>query len=85
MAHTEGIGRNKRIEEIVRELCLNHGVGGEHLICRLADVTVGDRQTELQSLRLTSKYRNIENSDIRLQSHTEYRLWMVRLDNLLIF
>ena len=85
MAHTEGIGRNKRIEEIVRELCLNDGVGGEHLICRLADVTVGDRQTELQSLRLTSKYRNIENSDIRLQSHTEYRLWMVRLDNLLIF
>ena len=71
MTDTDRVGGNEGIEEVVGKLGLNHGVGGEHLICRLADVTVGDRQTELQSLRLTSKYRNIENSDIRLQSHTD--------------
>ena len=68
---TDRVGGNKWIEKVVRKLCFNDGVGGEHLDCRLADVIVGHGQAELQSLRLTSKYRNIENSDIRLQSHTD--------------
>ena len=68
MTDTDRVGGNKWIEKVVRKLGFNHGVGGEHLDCGLADVTVGDGQTELQSLGLTSKYRNIERSDT-----TEYR------------
>ena len=57
---TDRGGGNKWIEKVVRKLCFNDGIGGEHLDCGLADVTEGHGQTELQSLGLTSKYRNIE-------------------------
>ena len=55
--HTERVGGNKRVEEVVRELCLQDGQGGEHLVGGLGHVGEGDGQTEGDSLGLTSKQR----------------------------
>ena len=57
--HTERVGGDERVEEVVRELGLQDGQGGEHRVRRLGDVREGDGQTEGQSLGLTSTQRKI--------------------------
>ena len=57
--HTERVGGDERIEEVVRELGLQDWQGGEHRVCRLGDVREGDGQTEGQSLGLTSTQRKV--------------------------
>ena len=57
--HTEGVGGDERIEEVVRELGLQDWQGGEHRVRRLGDVREGDGQTEGQSLGLTSTQRKV--------------------------
>ena len=57
--HTERVGGDERVEEVVRELGLQDWQGGEHRVRRLGDVREGDRQTEGQSLGLTSTQRKV--------------------------
>ena len=57
--HTERVGGDERIEEVVRELGLQDGQRGEHRVRRLGDVREGDGQTEGQSLGLTPTHRKV--------------------------
>ena len=59
--HTERVGGDERVEEVVRELGLQDWQGGEHRVRRLGDVREGDGQTEGQSLGLTSTQRKVIN------------------------